>query len=803
MKEGFEFIAKGFLTLRDTETNEVLLQRKNMVVKNAAHVACLALGGDINTRTIRVASWETQPQPSYYVINNLEAITDNQPNSHVIKSYTSISHTYPAHRSISFTFRIDIENSPEFEGKNLKEWGLYFNGILFSRIVLQEDFIFEEWMNVTGEWTIVVEPHSSGYTDFILNQYKMISLWTMNDYEVSPGDITYIPDAVGTNDLITNLQPPKLIRDIVGMFDITDSDRLHNEALPTFVEESGEFNILYLTPENQIGLDINDVCSETSTDKYLGPNFSMWSWFKLKEPPESGENNDEQGVNNAKPWKQQYDFNFEDNGDITGWTTGTSLPGELSLSQAIVTNNRVYLLGGSTSSGAVSTVYTAPINSDGTLGTWTTGTSLPEAMYASQAIVTNNRVYLLGGFTGSAAVSTVYTAPINSDGTLGTWTTGTSLPGVVSHSQAIVTNNRVYLLGGHDADSTVYTAPINSDGTLGTWTTGTSLPGELSLSQAIVTNNRVYLLGGSTSSGAVSTVYTAPINSDGTLGAWTTGTSLPEALFYSQAIVTNSRVYLLGGYTSSAVSTVYTAPINSDGTLGTWTTGTSLPGGLYISQAIVTNSRVYLLGGPWVYTVYEAPFSGGKNDYLDSTIIVTEPDTGEQVIFSKWNKNIQSKSSYKLFLQQNTMSGELDVNFIINNNGEELVLTTGLDLSDSINLIDTWIFALVRFNALTKRLEFYLNGDIVDYIELETNIKTPVTDSSNDTNFIIGSQYSGVGIYDKDSVFKGIVDEIAILPEFVNQFSIQTLWNNGYGNFYAADWLDRVKEKSYLYEGYE
>jgi hypothetical protein len=70
---------------------------------------------------------------------------------------------------------------------------------------------------------------------------------------------------------------------------------------------------------------------------------------------------------------------------------------------------------------------------------------------------------LLGGYNGSAYVSTVYTAPINSDGSLGTWTTGTSLPGVLSESQAIVTKNRVYLLGGHNGSayvSTVYTAPI-------------------------------------------------------------------------------------------------------------------------------------------------------------------------------------------------------------------------------------------------------------------------------------------------------------------------------------------------------
>ncbi|WP_126457903.1 tail fiber protein [Sulfuritortus calidifontis] len=285
---------------------------------------------------------------------------------------------------------------------------------------------------------------------------------------------------------------------------------------------------------------------------------------------------------NGKPHRQQYWENTTQNADITGWTTGTSLPGALYASQAIVTNSRVYLLGGYVSS-AVSTVYTAPINPDGTLGAWTTGTSLPGALYASQAIVTNSRVYLLGGYV-SSAVSTVYTAPINPDGTLGAWTTGTSLPGALSRPQAIVTNSLVYLLGGDNG-------------------------------------------------GSVSTVYTAPINPDGTLGAWTTGTSLPVALSLSQAIVTNSRVYLLGGYVSSAVSTVYTAPINPDGTLGAWTTGTSLPGALSISQAIVTNSRVYLLGGyvsSAVSTVYTASFSGGLNDYLTphKSYIAQNPSTG-------------------------------------------------------------------------------------------------------------------------------------------------------------------------------
>jgi N-acetylneuraminic acid mutarotase len=266
-------------------------------------------------------------------------------------------------------------------------------------------------------------------------------------------------------------------------------------------------------------------------------------------------------------------------------------------SQAIVTKNRVYLLGCSNDSAALSTVYTAPINADGTLGTWTTGTSLPEPLAYSQAIVTKNRVYLLGGWKGSPQ-SIVYTAPINADGTLGTWTTGTSLPASFGYSQAIVTKNRVYLLGA-GSSSTVYTAPINADGTLGTWTTGTPLPDGLCYSQAVVTKNRVYLLGGRNGIGAaISTVYTAPINADGTLGTWTAGTSLPDGLCYSQAIVTKNRVYLIAGYINGSISNkVYTAPIDSTGNIGTWTESLALPIYIYAHSVTIIKNKLYVIGG--------------------------------------------------------------------------------------------------------------------------------------------------------------------------------------------------------------
>ena len=331
--------------------------------------------------------------------------------------------------------------------------------------------------------------------------------------------------------------------------------------------------------------------------------------------------------NNARPWRQQWLTNEEQSGDISGWTLDTSLPGALQSSQAIITKNRVYLLGGN----LTSTVYTAAIDESGVIGVWTTGTALPTGIGESQAVVTRNRVYLLGGyFTGNHYLSTIYSAPINIDGTLGSWTTAGNIPAAFGQSQVVVTENRVYLFGGYTGGflSTVYTASINSSGIIGTWSAATSLPGIFSGGQAFFTGSRIYLVGGWSSGGNVETVYTAPVDSAGFVGAWTTGTSLPNGLGFSQVVVTKGTVYLLGGVKPGGIYTTDTlkATINIDGTIGAWSNGPVLAAGRHKSQAVVTSSRVYLLGGGIgsgaQATVQHAPFAGGLNDYMDQSYYI-------------------------------------------------------------------------------------------------------------------------------------------------------------------------------------
>ena len=96
---------------------------------------------------------------------------------------------------------------------------------------------------------------------------------------------------------------------------------------------------------------------------------------------------------------------------------------------AIEYNGYVYVMGGYNNSvGNYSTVYSAPLNSNGSVGTWNTTTALPQNIYFATSVEYNGYVYVMGGDDGSSVLTTVYYAPLNTNGTLGSWSSTTSLP---------------------------------------------------------------------------------------------------------------------------------------------------------------------------------------------------------------------------------------------------------------------------------------------------------------------------------------------------------------------------------------
>ncbi len=264
-------------------------------------------------------------------------------------------------------------------------------------------------------------------------------------------------------------------------------------------------------------------------------------------------------------------------------------------------------------------------------------------IFKSMTSIPNNYIYALGGNTASGTnasgkslnIETVYSNQINNaDGTLPTsWTTATPLPAQRGFAAAILANKfnslvsgngTIYVLGGLDntgaATDTIYYASLNADGTIpaastaGTWTLSTTkLPHALFAEGAVIFHGRIYVAGGNGSDGApVKSVYSAKINSDGTIGAWQTLTDMPAALAYHQLVTAAGNLYVLGGdntavdpvtnvASASSQGAVYYAQINFlDGSLvnNAWTTNAqSMNKNRDKFTTVVAGSNIVVTGG--------------------------------------------------------------------------------------------------------------------------------------------------------------------------------------------------------------
>ena len=335
-------------------------------------------------------------------------------------------------------------------------------------------------------------------------------------------------------------------------------------------------------------------------------------------------------LGNGRPWQQQYNINATPYLSKRPWTAGVALPTAIHHSEAIITKNRAYLIGGFGTNGVgINSVLGTTVSNAGVTGSWSAASTLPDARGRFPVILVNNRVTGFGGYGTSAALATTVTAPVDNDGAIGSWSYGSALPEARYSGMAVVLKDRVYYLGGINSIgttvATVYSAPVDSDGNVGSWTTMASLPAPVHSGHLCVIKNTLYIFGGYTSAGVYAAYMKATINSDGTLGDWTFSSwtyNGSASCYGGKTVVKNSHVFIFGATNSSGtiISPVY-APIDSLGNVGTWATMTyGPPTPVRLSTAIVTSSRVYLVGGvdgtsASVAAVSYCVYDGGKNSY--------------------------------------------------------------------------------------------------------------------------------------------------------------------------------------------
>jgi len=340
------------------------------------------------------------------------------------------------------------------------------------------------------------------------------------------------------------------------------------------------------------------------------------------------------------------------------WHRDDNLSTNRAYSGAVAYQNRMYLVGGRTNSGVVSTAQVADITPDGTLGAWTSTTALGSNLYNHNLQVYNDRLYVLGGSAtvGGAATASVYHTTIRDDGLLDSWQQTKSMTTAragFGGSFSAIWGGYLYASSGCSAvnasghcttiSPSTEVASINADGSIDNWRSlnvtadarighstvawhgalyktggctaqNTSTGGCTTLTAGskygkVMQAGEASLAGQSTASGASTCIGAGAINCD------LPGTSHIGNMF-STVAVANGYLYVIGGCTnntctstSSNVAYMAISPTGElsrpVGCLGGSYQGTgwcvdstnTISGGVAASSAVVFGDTLYLVGG--------------------------------------------------------------------------------------------------------------------------------------------------------------------------------------------------------------
>ena len=287
---------------------------------------------------------------------------------------------------------------------------------------------------------------------------------------------------------------------------------------------------------------------------------------------------------------------------FTSWVSTTNLPQQLEGHKITYWNNKIYLSGGYNGSQCSNKVYSAEVNSG--LGGWSELESLPAAVQEHEIVAANGYLYVLGGKQDSIPSSDIYYAKLNEDGSINSWQLNTtSLPQNLWGHTAAFLEGFIYVIGGSNqvskdsAVNKVYSAKVDYDGELGTFSEVTTLPEARSQHQMVTYGNTIYLLGGYNNSGVTqNSVFYAETDLNGSCSAWSNATALPDSISSFSACCNNGLLTVVGGIENTKNNNTFYANITNAPSLN-WQSGTHYPFYVSNSEMVGIDDKIIVLGG--------------------------------------------------------------------------------------------------------------------------------------------------------------------------------------------------------------
>jgi hypothetical protein len=253
---------------------------------------------------------------------------------------------------------------------------------------------------------------------------------------------------------------------------------------------------------------------------------------------------------------------------------------------------------------------------------WLDGTTYPVPVDHHTAFIrtteTSARLFIAGGVQNNPempqegdAYDAVRSAEIMLDGSLGPWQDEEPLPLPLAFHSQVVTDERVYLIGGLTTDAAgpaanpaILVADFEPDGGITAFRdAGRSarlrVPRLHATSQIV--NGRLYVIGGSAGNMLTASVVSCEVNADGSLGTFVGETDLPTERSHATSVAIDGSIYVLGGFSGSTTMPVerrelLRADIATDGMI-TWTEVGMLEDPPWTHATFMDDGYVYLVGG--------------------------------------------------------------------------------------------------------------------------------------------------------------------------------------------------------------
>jgi hypothetical protein len=290
-------------------------------------------------------------------------------------------------------------------------------------------------------------------------------------------------------------------------------------------------------------------------------------------------------------------------GQETGtWTNlnTTNTPIERHENAFAAVNGKLYLIGGR----GVKRVEIY----DPATRTWSDGATPPFQMHHFQAVVKDDRIYVVGAYTGTCCdseygVDFVYYYNTGNN----TWVKSHAVPTNRRRGSAaaVLYNDKIYVVGGieggHGAPATGYTWFDEYDPTTGQWKVLPDAPRKRDHYHAVVFNNKLYLIGGrDTSNPAYTSANIGEVDIyNFTTSTWSTLSSsknLPTVRGGTTSILYHGEILVIGGE-SSKQTLAHDETEAFDPISESWRTLAPLIVGRHGTQAALFDDAVYIAAG--------------------------------------------------------------------------------------------------------------------------------------------------------------------------------------------------------------